>query len=235
MLTARPETPKLAAVRAAPTVPEWRTARPVLGPGLIPETMTAGGAPKPPRRAAITARAGGPSTPKQGACTPGSSSSSTSMVSSACMRPMAALLPLMSSWGAATTTSWPAATTAAASGAMPGALTPSSFVTRTRTLRRGRRCVAVGLGAAVDVPEPLARRQGGAGGLAGGRLAGRAGVLGQPARADVPHPLADVDGVVADALVVATHEGQLHGGLEGDRLAVVALEDGGDVLGVERV
>jgi hypothetical protein len=49
------------------------------------------------------------------------------------MRPMAALLPLMSSCGAATTTSWPALTTAAARGAMPGAETPSSLVTRTRT------------------------------------------------------------------------------------------------------
>ena len=54
-----PGTPKLAAVRAAPTVPEWSTARPVLQPGLMPDTTTSGGSPKPPRRAASTHRPGG--------------------------------------------------------------------------------------------------------------------------------------------------------------------------------
>ena len=36
------------------------------------------------------------------------------------------------------------------------------------------------------------------------------GVLGQPARDHVPHTLADVHGVVADPLVVAPDEGELH-------------------------
>ena len=39
------------------------------------------------------------------------------------------------------------------------------------------------------------------------------GVLGQPARDHVPDPLADVHGVVADALVVATDQRELHGRL----------------------
>ena len=43
-LTARPRPPKLAAVSAAPTVPEWSTARPVLQPGLMPDTTRSGGA-----------------------------------------------------------------------------------------------------------------------------------------------------------------------------------------------
>ena len=42
---------------------------------------------------------------------------------------------------------------------------------------------------------------------------GGAGVLGQPAGDHVAHPLADVHGVVADALVVAADERELHGGL----------------------
>src|SRR5438094_589294 len=57
-LTARPERPMLAAVSAAPTVPEWSVERPVFGPGLIPETTTSGGSPKAPRRPMITMRAG---------------------------------------------------------------------------------------------------------------------------------------------------------------------------------
>src|SRR5207342_325941 len=47
-------------------------------------------------------------------------------------------------------------------------------------------------------------------------VAGCAVVLGQPAGDHVPHALADVHGVVADALVEAGHHGQLHGDLEVD-------------------
>ncbi len=57
-LTARPERPKLAAVRAAPTVPECSTARPVLAPALMPETTRSGAGPNAPRQAAMTIRAG---------------------------------------------------------------------------------------------------------------------------------------------------------------------------------
>src|SRR5207249_3386548 len=49
---------------------------------------------------------------------------------------MAALLPLRSSSGAATTTSTPWSASARASTARPGARTPSSLVTRTRTQPR---------------------------------------------------------------------------------------------------
>src|SRR5207253_812337 len=69
MLTAIAGRPMLPAVKAAPTVPECTMARPVLTPGLMPDTTRSGGAPNPPRMAVSTARAGGPSTAN--ACTPG--------------------------------------------------------------------------------------------------------------------------------------------------------------------
>ena len=55
-----------------------------------------------------------------------------------------------------------------------------------------------------------------AGGLRHRRQAARARprVLGQPAGDHVADPLADVHGVVADALVVPADQGQLHGGLQ---------------------
>ena len=53
----------------------------------------------------------------------------------------------------------------------------------------------------------------------------RAVVLGQPPGDDEPHALADVDGVVADALVEAGDHGQLHGHLQVDATGGVALED----------
>ena len=48
-------------------------------------------------------------------------------------------------------------------------------------------------------------------------------------------PHADVDGVVADALVVAADEGELHRGLQVDEPGVVRLEDGLDVVLVQQV
>src|SRR4029453_1779110 len=59
MLRARPRRPSLAAVSAAPTVPECSTARPVLQPGLIPETTRSGGWPEPPRPAGQPPQPGG--------------------------------------------------------------------------------------------------------------------------------------------------------------------------------
>src|SRR5437764_684819 len=52
MLTARARAPALPAVRAAPTVPEWRTELPVLNPGLIPAATRSGAASKRPNRRA---------------------------------------------------------------------------------------------------------------------------------------------------------------------------------------
>ncbi len=49
--------------------------------------------------------------------------------------------------------------------------------------------------------------------VAAGGDAAAPGVLGQPAGDHVADPLADVHGVVADALVVAADEGELHRGL----------------------
>ena len=60
-LVASAETPNVAAVRAAPTVPECRHAWPRLGPALMPLTTRSGGSPNAPRQPAITARPGGPS------------------------------------------------------------------------------------------------------------------------------------------------------------------------------
>jgi hypothetical protein len=105
-LTATPDMPMLAAVSAAPTVPECRTARPVLLPGLIPDATTSGGGPNPSSRATSTASAGGPSSPYAG--TPGSPSSSSRWNVTPPVRwtgPMAALAPLLSLSGAATTRS----------------------------------------------------------------------------------------------------------------------------------
>ena len=61
--TARQRSPKWAAVRAAPTVPECMADRPTLMPWLMPERTMSGRGPKPPTQARITARAGGPSMP----------------------------------------------------------------------------------------------------------------------------------------------------------------------------
>ena len=95
MLVASPEMPKLAAVSAAPTVPECSTERPVFVPGFTPLTTTWGSGPKAPRRAAMTASAGGPSTLNAGvASMPGSSTGATSMPAPACRGPMPAPLPL---------------------------------------------------------------------------------------------------------------------------------------------
>ena len=80
------------------------------------------------------------------------------------------------------------------------------------------------------------RRRGGhvdaTGGL-GGQASG-ARVLGQPARDHVLHPLADVHGVVADALVVAPDQRQLHGHLHVAHVGV-DLEDRLDVVLVQLV
>src|SRR4051812_50002363 len=59
-LVASAEIPKVAAVSAAPTVPEWRHAWPRFGPALTPVTTRSGGSPNAPKHAAITARPGGP-------------------------------------------------------------------------------------------------------------------------------------------------------------------------------
>ena len=64
--------------------------------------------------------------------------------------------------------------------------------------------------------------------------AGGAGVLGQPAGDHVLHPLADVHGVVADALVVAADQRELHGRLHVTHVGV-ELEDRLDVVVVELV
>ena len=61
MLIARPCEPKVRAVNAAPTVPEWITECPVLIPALMPDTTRSNGSPKAPSAAAITASPGGPS------------------------------------------------------------------------------------------------------------------------------------------------------------------------------
>lgn len=53
-LTANPDSPKFCPASAAPTVPECRTARPVLAPALIPDTIRSGGGPKAPSRATTT-------------------------------------------------------------------------------------------------------------------------------------------------------------------------------------
>ena len=66
METASPEMPSWAPVRAAPTVPEWRTERPTFTPRLMPETIRSGRGPKPPRAPTITVSAGEASSPKVG-------------------------------------------------------------------------------------------------------------------------------------------------------------------------
>jgi hypothetical protein len=48
----------VAAVSAAPTVPEWITARPVFGPSLIPLATMSGGGPKALRSAIRLMKAG---------------------------------------------------------------------------------------------------------------------------------------------------------------------------------
>jgi hypothetical protein len=60
-------------------------------------------------------------------------------------------------------------------------------------------------------------------------------VLGHPAADHVVDALADVDGVVADALVVPTDESELHGGLDVEAPGPTALEHLGDVLAVQIV
>src|SRR5215210_3549427 len=133
MLTARPLAPKLAAVRAAPTVPEWSTAKPVFGPLFTPEATSSGGSPRAPRRAVSTARAGGPSTAWAGTpIAPSTSTAVTPTPSAAAAGAMAAPTPLWSCLGAATTTSNSAATAARMRAARPGVVTPSSLVTSTR-------------------------------------------------------------------------------------------------------
>src|SRR6478735_373447 len=61
-LIATPETRPFRAVNAAPTVPEWYTARPTLAPGLMPDTTRSNGSPNAPSRENITHNAGGPVT-----------------------------------------------------------------------------------------------------------------------------------------------------------------------------
>ena len=58
METASPRVPYVAAVSAAPTVPEWMTARPVFGPSLIPLTTMSGGGPNALRSAMRLMKAG---------------------------------------------------------------------------------------------------------------------------------------------------------------------------------
>ena len=55
---ARAGSPRLPAVRAAPTVPEWRMPRPVFGPRLMPDTTIRGRTPSPPETPAMTAQGG---------------------------------------------------------------------------------------------------------------------------------------------------------------------------------
>src|SRR3546814_6056332 len=62
----------------------------------------------------------------------------------------------------------------------------------------------------------------------------RAGVLRHPAGDDVADPLADVHGVVADPLVVATDQAELHDHLDVD-LVGIQLHDRLDVLPVALV
>src|SRR3954454_12073439 len=132
--------PRAAAVRAAPTVPECRTARPAFAPGLMPDSTRSGGGPKAPSTAMTTMNAGAPAT----AYPIGLFSMRTRPLVVTAWRE--ALIPLYSVSGAATATSWPAERAAAARTARPGDEMPSSLVTRIRIRRlanlsrgRGRR------------------------------------------------------------------------------------------------
>ena len=60
-------------------------------------------------------------------------------------------------------------------------------------------------------------------------------MLGDPAGDEEADPLADVDGVVADALVEAGDDRQLHGDLQLDLLGGVAGEDRLDELALQVV
>src|SRR3954452_19455413 len=121
--------PPLRAVRAAPTVPEWYTARPTLAPGLMPDTTRSIG-PKRPKRANIVHSAGGPLMVH-------ASSMPSSAVRRAwgwirCSGPRAAPAPEYSVSGATTTTS-PWRRIVRASTCSPMDEMPSSFVTMMRT------------------------------------------------------------------------------------------------------
>src|SRR5262249_38971671 len=126
-LTATPVTPPLRAVMAAPTVPEWYTARPTLAPGLMPDTTRSNGGPNAPSRENITHRAGGPETVH----TSSRPSRLTRWISGrmTLSAPTAQPAPLNSTLGAATTTS-PNGRMASARTCRPTESMPSSFVTR---------------------------------------------------------------------------------------------------------
>ena len=96
-LTAKARSPKFWAVSAAPTVPEWRMARPVLAPALMPDTTASNSPPNPPSTPASTHIAGGParahaSTPSA----PGSSARCTGRWPERSKRPTDAAVPLAS-------------------------------------------------------------------------------------------------------------------------------------------
>ena len=65
--------------------------------------------------------------------------------------------------------------------------------------------------------------------------AGNSSVLGKPARDHEGDPLAHVDGVIADALVVAADQGQLHRGPQTEPVGVVRAEDRFDELHLQLV
>jgi hypothetical protein len=120
--------PYAAAVNAAPTVPECRIARPALAPRLMPDTTSSGAGPKVSRVASTTMYAGEAATPYAGM-----SPKSLRVIAtrpSSVYALSAALTPLASSEGAATTTSNPSS--AWASVRIPGEWIPSSLVTSTR-------------------------------------------------------------------------------------------------------
>ena len=106
----------------------------------------------------------------------------------------------------------------------PGAAVGAAAGPRARTTADGqrRRLSAARTGVTEPIRAPpapaasasrrLARSAPSRCGAACSRAAPR--VLGQPAGDHVPHPLADVHGVVADALVVPADQGELHRGLE---------------------
>ena len=61
--TATPRQPRVDAVSAAPTVPEWRMAWPVLRPRLIPDRTRSGGGPNAPRTASSEMNPGAAANP----------------------------------------------------------------------------------------------------------------------------------------------------------------------------
>src|SRR5690349_7410992 len=101
----------------------------------------------------------------------------------------------MSTCGAAMSTSCPVVTMDAARAWSPGASTPSSLVTRMRTRLRAFPVRQLFDGTA-------------------NRLTRRASVLGEPAGAEIANALADVHGVIADPLVEAADQRELHRDLQ---------------------